>query len=45
MDHFDDIQIEEFYSSDFVEDVYTELFDEDEDERNFYRYLKSNTDY
>jgi hypothetical protein len=45
MDHFDDIQIEEFYPSDFVEDVYNELFDEDEDERNFYRYLKSNTDY
>lgn len=45
MDHFDDIQVEEFYPSDFVEDVYNELFDEDEDERNFYRYLKSNTDY
>ena len=45
MDHFDDIQIEEFYPSDFVEDVYNELFDEDEDERNFYRYLNSKTDY
>lgn len=45
MDHFDDIQIEEYYPSDFVAEVYDKIFDEDEDERAFYRYLNSNTDY
>jgi hypothetical protein len=45
MDWFDDIQIEEFSSQDFVEEVYQELFDEDEDEKTFATYLNSNYDY
>lgn len=45
MDHFDDIQIEEMYSSDFVEEIYEEIFDEDEDERSFYRFLNSNYEH
>lgn len=45
MDHFDDIQVEEFYQSDFAEECYDQLFDEDEDDYYFQRYLKSNYDY
>lgn len=45
MDHFDDIQVEEYYHSDFAEEAYDQLFDEDEDDSFFQRYLKSNYDY
>ena len=45
MDHFDDIQIEEFCFFDFVEEMNECLFDEDEDNKTFNSFLNSNTDY
>ena len=45
MDYYDDIQIEEFSNQDFVEEIYEELFDENEDEKLFSSYLNSNYDY
>jgi hypothetical protein len=45
MDYYDDIQIEEFSNQDFVEEIYEELFDENEDEKLFSSYLNSNIDY
>jgi hypothetical protein len=45
MDHFDDVQIEEFSSFDFVEEMNEGLFDEEEDEKSFNAFLKSNLDF
>ena len=45
MDHFDDIQIEEFSSFDFVEEMNECLFDDDKDDKTFNSFLNSNTDY
>jgi hypothetical protein len=45
MDHYDDIQLEEYYPTDFVEEVYDELFDEDEDDKTFQRLINSNYDF
>lgn len=45
MDCFDDLQIEEFSSFDFVEEVTEDLFEEEEDNKSFDAYLKSNIDY
>jgi len=45
MDCFDDIQIEEFSSFDFVEGMSEDLFDEENDEKSFQQFLNSNTDY
>jgi hypothetical protein len=45
MDHFDDVQIEEFSSFDFVEEMNEGLFDEEEDEKSFKAFLKSNLDF
>lgn len=45
MDHFDDLQIEEFGYSDFAEEAYDQIFEEDDDDSYFKRYLNSNTDY
>lgn len=45
MDFFDDIQIEEISTQDFVEEIYEELFDEDEESKFFNQYLNSNYDY
>lgn len=45
MDCFDDIQIEEFSSFDFVEEMSEDLFDEENDEKSFQQFLNSNTDY
>ena len=44
MDHFDDIQIEEFCSFDFVEEMNEGLFDDDKDDKTFNSFLNSNTD-
>ena len=44
MDCFDDIQIEEFSSFDFVEEMNEPLFDE-KDEKSFHQFLNSNTDF
>jgi hypothetical protein len=44
MDDFDDLQIEEFSSFDFVEEMNEGLFEE-EDNKSFDVYLKSNIDY
>ena len=44
MDHFDDIQIEDFSSFDFVEEMNEGLFDEEED-KSFEAFLKSNRDF
>ena len=50
MDCFDDIQIEEFSSFDFVEEMNEGLFDEDEDGKqsskfNLNEYINGNYDY
>jgi hypothetical protein len=50
MDHFDDAQIEEFSSFDFVEEMNEGLFDEDEGEEqrskfNLNEYINGNYDY
>ncbi len=45
MDSFDDIQIEEFSSFDFVEEMNEGLFDEEEDSKSFDAFLKSNFDF
>ncbi len=45
MDHYDDIQVEEFYPADFVEEVYDELFDENEDNKSFQRLINTNYDF
>jgi hypothetical protein len=46
MDHFDDVQIEEFSSFDFVEEMNEGLFDEDDNnDKTFNSFLNSNTDY
>lgn len=45
MDHFDDLQIEEFSHFDFVEEMNECLFDEQEDEKTFNALLNSNVDF
>jgi hypothetical protein len=46
MDHFDDVQIEEFSSFDFVEEMNEDLFDEDDNnDKTFNSFLNSKTDY
>ena len=46
MDHFDDIQVEEFSNFDFVEEMNEGLFEEEEDnKKSFDTYLNSTTDY
>ena len=44
MDHYDDIQIEEFSHFDFVEEMNEGLFDEDEEDKTFNSFLNSNND-
>jgi len=44
MDHFDDLQIEEFSHFDFVEEMNEFIFDE-KDDKSFEEFLKSNTDF
>lgn len=45
MDCFDDIQIEEYSMFDFVEEMNEPLFDEEEDDKSFNKYLNSQYDY
>jgi len=45
MDSFDDIQIEDFSSFDFVEEMNEGLFDNEEDEKSFNAFLNSNFDF
>ena len=45
MDWFDDNQIEEFSSFDFVEEMNESLFDENEDDKSFDKLLNSNIDF
>jgi len=45
MDCFDDLQVEEFSSFDFVEEMNEGLFDEKDDEKSFQQFLNSNYDY
>jgi len=46
MDHFDDIQIEEFSSFDFVEEMNEGLFDEEENNsKTFDAFLNSDYDF
>jgi len=45
MDSFDDIQIEDFSSFDFVEEMNEGLFDNEEDEKSFDAFLNSNFDF
>ena len=45
MDHFDDVQVEEFSSFDFVEEMNEGLFVEEENSKSFDAFLKSNYDY
>ena len=44
MDHYDDIQVEEFSFFDFVEEMNQGLFDEDEDDKTFNSFINSNND-
>lgn len=44
MDCFDDIQIEEFSSFDFVDEMNEFLLDEEDDDKSFQKFLNSNTD-
>lgn len=45
MDQFDDLQIEEFSSFDFVEEMNEGLFEEEEDNKSFDAFLNSNVDF
>ena len=45
MDSFDDIQIEEFSSFDFVEEMNESLFDEKDDDKSFQAFLNSDWDF
>ena len=45
MDSFDDIQIEDFSSFDFVEEMNEGLFDEKDDDKSFQAFLNSNWDF
>ena len=45
MDHFDDIQVEEFSTFDFVEEMNEGLFEEEDNKKSFDTYLNSTTDY
>jgi len=45
MDRFDDIQIEEFSSFDFVEELNEDLFEEEDNDKSFDAFLKSNWDF
>ena len=45
MDSFDDIQIEDFSSFDFVEEMNEGLFDEEDNDKSFDAFLKSNFDF
>jgi hypothetical protein len=45
MDCFDDIQIEDFSSFDFVEEMNECFFDEENDEKSFKSLLNSNLDF
>jgi len=45
MDHFDDLQIEEFSSFDFVEEMNEGLLDENENNKSFDSFLNSNIDF
>jgi len=45
MDCFDDNQIEEFSSFDFVEEMNEGLFDEDDNDKSFQAFLNSNWDF
>ena len=45
MDSFDDTQIEDFSSFDFVEEMNEGIFDEEDDEKTFDAFLNSNFDF
>ena len=45
MDHYDDIQVEEYYPAGFVEEVYEELFEEGDNDKSFQRLINSNYDF
>jgi len=45
MDCFDDLQIEEFSSFDFVEEMNEDLFEEEEDTKSFNKLINSNIDF
>jgi hypothetical protein len=45
MDCFDDLQIEEFSSFDFVEEMNEPLFEEEDNDKSFNAFLNSNFDF
>jgi len=45
MDCFDDLQIEEFSSFDFIDEMNEGLFEEEDNEKSFNQFLNSNTDF
>jgi hypothetical protein len=45
MDCFDDIQIEEFSSFDFAEEITSDLFEEESDDKTLQQLLNSNVDF
>ena len=45
MDSFDDIQIEDFSSFDFVEEMNEGLFEEEDNDKTFNTLLNSNIDF
>jgi len=45
MDSFDDLQVEEFSSFDFVEEMNEGIFDEEDNDKSFNTLLNSNIDF
>jgi len=45
MDCFDDIQIEDFSSFDFVEEMNEGIFEEEDNDKSFNSFLNSNIDF
>jgi len=45
MDRFDDLQIEEFSSFDFVEEMNDDLFEEEDNDKSFNKLINSNIDF
>ena len=45
MDSFDDLQIEEFSSFDFVQEMNEPLFEEEDNDKSFNTLLNSNIDF
>jgi hypothetical protein len=45
MDWFDDIQVEDFSNFDFVDEMNEALFEKEDNDKNFDKFLKSDFDF